>query len=305
MAIETRTTSRQAMLAVLGLLAVAVVWGLSFPLTKQLLARTSPIDFLAHRYAVAAAVMLVLFFRPVRRLRRKTLLQGLFLGALYGVAQILQTVGLAHTSASVSGFITGMYVVLTPICAVLLLKTSIAPAWWLGAGLATVGLAVMSLNGLSVGFGELITLLSALLYALHIVGLGYWSSGRDAVGLAVVQVSSCAVICVLGAAPGGITIISEPGDWLAVLFMALISGAAAMIVQTWAQAHLAASRAAIIMCSEPVWAAGLAITFYGEPLTLRIGIGGLLMLVAMLVVEVTPRRIGTPPHPEGLPRLAT
>ncbi len=298
------TTDRQAKLALVGLLLVAVAWGSSFPLTKKLLAQVTPIDFLAQRFALAALLMAVVFFPAIRRLSRTALIRGVLLGALYGVAQIAQTIGLGHTSASISGFITGMYVVLTPVCGVILLKTRITARWWVGAGLACLGLAVMSLNGFSVGLGEGVTLFSALLYALHIVGLGHWSTGSEAVGLAAVQVITTAAVCIVTAAPGGIQVITGTGSWLAVIYMAVVSGALAMIIQSWAQAHLPASRAAIIMCTEPVWAAGLAIAFFGEPLSIRIGVGGALMLVAMLVVELSPRAPGDPPRPEDLPKLA-
>lgn len=291
-------------MALLGLLAVAAAWGSSFPLTKDLLERISALDFLAVRFTIAAAVMLALFFPSVRRLPRRSVVNGLILGVLYGVAQIVQTSGLEITSASVSGFITGMYVVLTPICAAVLLKTKITRRWWLGAFLAMIGLGVMALNGFSVGLGETITLASAVIFALHIVGLSHWSTGREALGLAVVQILGTAVVCVLAAAPGGISMPTGGSDWLAVVYMALISGALAMIVQSWAQAHLAASRAAIIMSTEPVWAAGLAISFLHEPFTVRIAIGGALMLIAMLIVELQPRSRPDYPRPEDLPKLA-
>lgn len=298
------TSTRQSALALIGLLVVAAVWGSSFPLTKQLLARIGAVDFLAVRFALAAVVMVLVFQRALRALDRRAVIRGSILGALYGVAQIVQTSGLAHTSASVSGFITGTYVVLTPVCAAVLLKTRITARWWAGAVLALIGLGVMALNGFAVGFGEGITLFSALLFALHIVGLSAWSTGRDALGLSVVQIVACGVVCLAAALPGGMELPAETGDWWAIVYMALVSGALAMIVQSWAQAHLAASRAAIIMSSEPVWAAGFAITFTGEPLTWRIGFGGVLMVIAMLVVELGPQERPDHPRPEELPKLA-
>ncbi len=302
--IPPTTTSRQSLMALLGLLLVAAAWGSSFPLTKDLLERISAVDFLAVRFTIAAVVMLAVFFPAVRRLPRRSFLRGLILGVLYGVAQIVQTSGLALTSASVSGFITGMYVVLTPICAAVLLKTRITGRWWLGACLAMIGLGVMALNGFSVGFGEAITLASALIFALHIVGLSHWATAREALGLAVVQILGTALVSELFAAPGGISLPSGGADWAAVIYMALISGALAMIVQSWAQAHLAASRAAIIMSTEPVWAAGLAISFLHEPFTVRIAIGGGLMLIAMLILELQPRTKSDYPRPEDRPKLA-
>lgn len=294
-------------MALVGLLTVAAAWGSSFPLTKSLLARMTPLNFLAVRFGIAGIVMLLLLHRAVRALSRRNLCHGAMLGVTYGTAQIVQTTGLAHTSASVSGFVTGMYVVLTPICAAVLLRTTIGGRVWLGAAIATVGLGLLALSGLHLGFGEAVTLASAVIYALHIVGLGAWSTAHAALGLAVVQIVCVGLLSLVAATiaePGGLTLPGDGFDWLALLYMALISGALAMIVQSWAQAYLAPSRAAIIMSTEPGWAALFSITFLGEPLTWRITVGGGLMLAAMVTVESGPRRRGGAPHPDELPKLA-
>ena len=135
--------------------------------------------------------------------------------------------------------------------------------------IATVGLAILGLNGLSIGFGEAITLASALIYAVHIVGLSAWSQAREALGLATVQLMVTALVS-LGAAlvvEGGVSLPTTGFDWLAILYMAVVSGAVAMIVQSWAQAHLAPSRAAITMATEPAWAALFSIMFLAERMT--------------------------------------
>jgi drug/metabolite transporter (DMT)-like permease len=293
---STRTTGW----ALFGLLAVAAAWGSSFPLTKALLDRMTAVNFLAVRFSLAALLMIVVFFPALRRLSRTSLVRGLWLGVAYGVAQLLQTVGLQYTPASISGFITGMYVVLTPLCAALLLRSRIGRRVWLGAGIATVGLGLLGLNGLSIGFGEAITLASALIYAVHIVGLSAWSDAREALGLATVQLTVTAVVSVLAAfaVDGGIVLPGTGFDWLAIIYMAVVSGAVAMIVQSWAQAHLAPSRAAITMATEPAWAALFSILFLHEALTWRMAVGGGLMLAAMIIVE------SGPPPREPSPEVA-
>jgi drug/metabolite transporter (DMT)-like permease len=209
---------------------------------------------------------------------------------VYGVAQLLQTAGLAHTAASVSGFVTGMYVVFTPLLAAVVLRRPVGRVTWIAVALATVGLAALSLRGVAFGFGEAITLAGAVLYAAHIIGLGVWATSRDAVGLAAVQMGTIALVCTPFALPGGITVPATAGDWVGMLYMALIAGALALLVQTWAQAHLAATRAAVIMTMEPVFAAGFAVAFGGESLTARMVLGGALVLAAMYLVELGPRR---------------
>jgi drug/metabolite transporter (DMT)-like permease len=161
---------------------------------------------------------------------------------------------------------------------------------WAAVFLAVGGLAVLTLQGVSIGYGEGLTLIAAALYALHIVGLGAWSSPADAIGMSILQCLVISAICFVVAVPDGITLPDRAGDWLAVVYMAIFAGAAALLGQTWAQAHLAPTRSAIIMSMEPVFAAFFAVLFGNEALTTRMLVGGGLVLVAMLIVELVPRR---------------
>jgi drug/metabolite transporter (DMT)-like permease len=235
-------------------------------------------------------VLLVAAPRAVARLSPETRNRAIALGLLYGVAQILQTAGLAHTAASVSGFITGMYVVATPLFAALLLRTRITPLTWSAVALAAAGLGILTLDGFAVGYGEAITLVAALLYALHIVGLGAWSTPSDALGMSILQVIVITAVCLVATVPDGVVLPTTVGDWLSVVYMAVFAGALAMLGQTWAQAHLPATRTAIIMSMEPVFAAFFAVLVGNESPTVRMGVGGLVVLSAMLIVELAPRR---------------
>ncbi len=290
------TPRSRPLLAVLALLATTAMWGSTFPLTKDLLDRVPTLDYLAVRFAIAAAAMLLVAHRSVFRLSTQARNRAIALGVVYALAQVLQTAGLTHTSASVSGFVTGLYVVATPLLGAVLLGTRLTAATWCGVGLATAGLAVLTLQGLSIGFGEAITLASAVLYALHIVGLGAWSTARDALGMSVVQLCTIAVVCFVGTVPDGIVLPQTGTDWLAVVYMALFAGALALLAQTWAQSQLTATRCAIIMSMEPVFAAGFAVLWGGEHLTKRLLLGGAMVLGAMLVVELGPRRRDDPAH---------
>lgn len=277
-------------LATLGLLAVTAIWGSTFVLIKDVVGRMLPIDFLAVRFAIAAVTLLLLFARPVLRLGRPQALRGLALGALYGVAQWLQTEGLALTSPSVSGFVTGMYVVLTPILALLIFRQKLPATTWIAVLLAMVGLGVLALNGFTVDLGVLLTLASAALYALHIVGLGHWSRPGDAFGMSAIQMVGIAAVCLLATLPHhGPALPPDGKAWTAVVYMALVAGALAMLVQTWAQAHMPATRAAIVMTTEPVFAAGFAVLLGVDALTTRMVLGGALVLGAMYLVELAPR----------------
>ena len=283
-------TPSTTVLATGALLAMTACWGSTFFLIKDLLDRVPTLDFLAVRFAVAGLVMVAVAPRALRRLSPPARRRAVVLGALYGVAQILQTAGLAHTAASVSGFITGLYVVATPLLAAVLLRTRINGLTWAAVALATAGLAVLTLDGIALGYGEAITLVAAILYALHIVALGAWSTAEDALGMSIAQVLVIALICLVATAPDGLVLPATVADWLSVLYMALVAGALALVAQTWAQAHLAPTRAAIVMSMEPVFAATFAVGLGGESLTWRLLGGGAMVLVAMLVVEAGPRR---------------
>ena len=283
-------TPRGAGLATLGLLAVTAIWGSTFALIKGVVGRMPVADFLAVRFTVAAIAMVLLFALPLRRLGRTSLLRGLGLGVLYGLAQWLQTEGLARTSPSVSGFVTGMYVVITPILSLLIFRQRMPWSTWLAVLLATVGLGVLALNGFAIDAGVLLTLASAALYALHIVGLGHWSRPGDAFGMSAIQMVGIAAVCLLITVPhGGPTLPPDGAAWISVLYMALVAGALAMLVQTWAQAHMPATRAAIVMTTEPVFAAGFAVLLGVDALTPRMLGGGALVLAAMYMVELAPR----------------
>jgi len=281
---------RTSLLATLALLAITAAWGSTFFLTKDLVTRVPVLDYLAVRFAIASLAVFLIFPKAVGRLSQQTRRSAVVLGLLYGVAQILQTTGLTTTAASVSGFVTGTYVVATPIFAALLLRHRIGAITWGAVALAMVGLGVLTLSGLSIGYGEALTFVSALLYALHIVGLGAWSNALEAMGMTIIQLAVITVVCFVATIPDGVVLPSTTGDWAAVLYMALVAGALTMAGQTWAQAHLPPTRTAIIMSMEPVFATFFAVLLGGESLTIRMLIGGTLVLAAMLIVEITPRR---------------
>lgn len=281
---------RTSLLATAALLGTTAAWGSTFFMIKDLLDRVPTLDFLAVRFLIAGVVMAAVAPGALRRLSKESRRHALVLGLLYGVAQILQTAGLAHTAASVSGFITGMYVVATPLFAAVILRTRVTGLTWAAVALATAGLGVLTLDGLSVGYGEAITLVASLLYALHIVGLGAWSNPTEALGMSVVQLLVIAVVCLVATAPDGVVLPDRGQDWLAIVYMALVAGALGLVAQTWAQAHLAPTRTAIVMSTEPVFAAFFAVLLGGEGVTGRMVVGGLFVLTAMLVVELAPRR---------------
>jgi len=291
----TSARPRPELAPLLALLVMTAVWGSTFFLIKDLVTRVPVTDMLAVRFALGS-VALILVAGQRLRMTRRTLRAGVALGLLYGVGQILQTVGLAHTSASVSGFITGLYVVATPLLGALLLRARVSATTWSATGLATLGLGVLSLHGFSLGYGEMLTLLSAVVYAGHIVAMGRLTTPGAALSLSVVQMVVITLVCTVAACwPGsgsgaGLQLPTTGGDWLAVLYLGVVAGSLTMLLQTWAQARIEPTRAAVVMAMEPVWAAAFAVALGGERPTLRMVAGGLAILAAMYLVELAPFR---------------
>jgi drug/metabolite transporter (DMT)-like permease len=284
------STPRQQRVATLGLVAVTIVWGSTFVVVKHAVARMPVMDFLAWRFGIAAVVMAAARPRSIISLDARGRRLGVVLGLALGGGYVAQTIGLQHTPASISGFITGLFVVFTPLCAAVLLHRRVDRMTWLAVILATVGLGLISLRGFTIGGGEALTLLCALAFGLHIVGLGEWSSSYDASGLAVVQLTTVAVVSIAIAAPSSLAPPPDASVWGAVLLTAIAATAVAFFIQTWAQAHLAPTRAAVVMTMEPVFAGIFGVAIGGDSLGPRTIAGAVLVLIAMYAVELGPRQ---------------
>jgi len=272
---------------------LAILWGSTFFSIKRIVAVIPVSDFLAVRFFLSTVVLVAVFHRSLR-MRWRTWVHGLLLGTFWAAAQLLQTNGLARTSASISGFVTGLYVVFTPVVGLIIFRTR-ANRWvWLAVGLATVGLAALTIHpesGTVIGTGELLTIGCAIVYAIHIVFLGRWSTAEEAAGLTVAQSIAMTAIFIVFALPGGIELPRTTVNWIWMVYLAVFCGAVTLLLQTWAQAHVEPSKAAVIMCSEPLWATFFAILFGGESLTWLFVGGALAILGAMYLVIRPPGRV--------------
>ena len=274
----------QLKLAPWALLSVAAAWGFAFVVMKDAIERQSVNNFLFTRFSLAVIVMLIIRPQTVKHFNKDLLQRGSLAGVFLGLGYIAQTLGLERTGAAITGFITGLYVVLTPVLAWLVLKEKITRFVWLCIMVATVGLGLLSIRGFSVGIGEMYVLASALLFAAHIIALSKWSSGRDVYAMTVIQLTMCAILAGLASAVEGYSLPPDRGVWSVVIFTAVFATAVAFIVQTWSQAHMSATKVAVILTMEVVFAALFAILLGGERLTLQTAIGGILVVVAMYLI---------------------
>jgi drug/metabolite transporter (DMT)-like permease len=266
------------------LLAVSAIWGGAFVVMKDALARLDVNSFLAWRFLIATLLLIAIRPKVLFQIDRKFLLKGVLVGTFLGSGYIFQSFGLTLTSVAKTGFITGLYVVLTPVLGALVLKKKIANVQWLSVLLATAGLLLLSFKGLHVGLGEFLVFLSAIVFAAHIIALGEWSSGMDTYALTVVQLGTCALITTIAGLKSGLHVPPDSGVWRAIIFCSVFATAIAFIFQTWAQSFMAATTVAVILTMEVVFAAIFGIAIAHESLTMKTAIGGVMVIVAMYAI---------------------
>jgi drug/metabolite transporter (DMT)-like permease len=292
-------------LAVVIVATVAAVWGFGFPMTRfPLNAGISVGALMSLRFVLAGVVMLIII--RVRRVPivRRGVLDGVWLGLVLAVIFWSQTDGMRFTTTAKSGFITGLYVLFTPLIAVAVgqrIKLTSA----MGAVIASFGLyllvrmpagsAAMSLFT-GVNRGDLETLVCAVLCAIHIVMMGAFARRTDAWLLAGTQVMVCGVVSVVVTtflpAPYGYQNLMQVLPRLTVaasaIYLALFSTVFAFWGQAVAQTRLGPAEAAVLFCIEPVTAAILSVFWLKEPMTGQQALGGALIVVAMIVAEALP-----------------
>ena len=274
-------------LAVLALLGVGFVWGAAFVLMKDAIVLQPYMDFLATRFTIAAIAMILL--RPVVSLRFEAgdIRYGALIGVVLAFGYITQTIGLDMTTAATSGFLTGLYVVFTPLIAWLFTRQKVSGKVALGVLFSIVGMGIFSgaANSTEFQLGQIWLVVCAVLYAVHILLLGHYGKTRNSYRFAMLQIVFVALVTWGFALVDGYQPPPNFEVWFAVLFTALLSTVLAFWIQTWAQTLLDPARVALLITSEVIFTALLAIGLGQEPLTLAIVVGGGMMLTAMLIVE--------------------
>jgi len=274
----------------IALMAVAAIWGSAFLSMKGTLERLDVNSFLTWRFVIATLLLIAIRPLVLKKINLPFLKKGVILGLFLSSGYIFQSFGLTLTTVSNTGFITGLYVVFTPVVAAVILRKNITLVEWFAVLVATVGLALLSFNGVKFGAGEFLVLISALLFAFHIVGLGEWSKGLDAYALTVIQLGTCAVVTFLASFKSGFKAPPDSGVWWSIIYTAIFATALAFIVQTWAQSFIAPSTVGVILAAEVVFAAAFGIWLLNEPVTLRIALGGLLVLASMYLIIMLDQR---------------
>jgi drug/metabolite transporter (DMT)-like permease len=274
----------RAVRPLLALIFVTAVWGVTFVQVKDAVAIYPLFAFLAVRFAIASATLAFPAAKRVRGLGRSGVVGGAFLGLLLAAGYALQTAGLERTTVSSTGFITGMYVVLTPLIALLLYRSRIGLAAWGGVVLATAGLAMIS--GIHAGSvtGDLLVLAAAAVYSLQIVLMERYAPRHDALAFTFVEMAAAfAGLFVVAVALGDLSVPRGWTVWGALVVTGVFASALGFLVQTWAQRRTSATRTALAFTMEPVWTALFGFTLAGDRLG-ALGWGGSAAIMAGIVL---------------------
>ena len=268
------------------LVAVTAVWGVTFVQVKDAVAIYPLFAFLALRFAIASCTLAAPGASRVRSLGRPGIGAAALAGALLGAGYALQTAGLERTSVSSTGFITGMYVVLTPLLALVCFRTRIGATTWCGVLLATVGLALLA--GVHGGspLGDLLVLAGAAVYSLQIVLMERYAPRYDALAFTLVEMlAAFAGLLVVAVLAGQLSVPHGWTVWGALLVTGVFASALAFLAQTWAQRRATATQTALAFSLEPVWAAFFGITLAGDRLGVTGWLGCLVIMAGIVIAE--------------------
>ncbi|WP_170223793.1 DMT family transporter [Nonomuraea turkmeniaca] len=272
------------------LLFVSAAWGSAFPLMKDLIDRLPVEDLLAERYLMAALTLLLIRPNCLRGLSRGVWINGVVLGIMFGVGQTAQAIALDSLPSAVSGFAVGCSVVITPILALVVFKSRVPRRIWAGVALAVAGMTAFTLmQGVEEHEFSVValaaTIFAAGLYSGHTLMLGQLSKRRTfhPYALTVIQLFSIGLLTGAFGARDGISVPADAPDWLLLAHLSVVSCALGFLARSYGQAHVSPVSSAILMSSQPVWVAMIAVIWFNEQVGWSMVVGGGLMAGAMLL----------------------
>jgi drug/metabolite transporter (DMT)-like permease len=288
-------------LAEVALVGIAAVWGLTFVMVQDAIELLPTMAFLGYRFVPAALLVALVFHRQLRRLSPAGWRAGALMGCFLTLGYVCQTLGLEETTASNAGFITGLFVVFTPLLGAVFLRHRVTGVAWAAAGVSALGLYLLSGSGGDFALrGDGLVLLCAFSFAAHILVTGRAVEEHDVGALLAVQLGVCGLVCLAVAALAGDLEAPEGSTvWSALIVTSLVASALGFFVQTFAQQHAPPARTALILASEPAFAGLFGYLLADERLSAAGWLGAALILAAIVAVEVVPRLRPPRPLPEG------
>ena len=270
------------------LLLAAVIWGFGYVVISDSLDLINVHYLMSYRYLLAAVGMAVAFWRQLPGITRPIVGHGAVLGALLYFSQFMQTVACGRTTAGKVSFITGLYVVLVPLCGAAVFRQRLCRGHWVAICLALPGLFFLTSAGVGFNYGDALALAGSFGFAIHMLASERFVARSSAVLLSMLQFAWAAVFSTVTLLFAGEPLLVPEltvGIGIRFLFMGLVSTLLGFFLQMWGQKQVPASLASMLLATEALFGLLFSVLLLDEALTSGMVLGGALMLAAILVAE--------------------
>lgn len=286
--------NKKVLYADLALVLVAIIWGSGFVVTKNALNLITPFYLTFYRFSIATMVLGIFTYKKLLKASKEDIKAGIIIGVFLFGGFAFQTIGLQYIGAGKQAFITATYVVMVPFIYWAISKKKPVKIEVFAAFLCLIGIGVLSLEkDLSLGYGEILTLICAVMFALHVSSTGYFAAKSDPFVISVIQFGTTAILSLFSALLfEGRNIVIESGALIPILYLAIFSSMLAFLIQTIAQRHTSSTHTAIILSSEALFGTILGVLILSEPVTVKIVLGSLIILIAIITSETKLKFLG-------------
>ena len=282
---------KKVILAEIGILFVAIFWGMGFVSAKFVLADMGPFDLMAYRYGFSFLVMLICTYKHLKKINKKILLAGGGIGSLMFFGNMIQTIGLQYTTPGKQTFIICMYTVLVPLLSWIFFKERASKNIIIAAIIAFIGIGLLTLkDDLSLGFGDGLTFIFAISFSIHVILVGkFMKDDMDPLAFTTIQIGACAILSLIGMFIFGervpLNVLSGSG-FLGMLQLVLLNTVLAFLLQNACQKIAPANHVAILMSTETVFGTFFAVTLADEVFTSRMLVGVVFMFIALIISNI-------------------
>lgn len=287
---DLMTKDKKVIWAELGLLLVAMFWGMGFVAGKYVLEYMGPFDLMAYRYVMATVLMFFFVLPQLKKLNLRTVKAGALIGFMMFSGNMLQTIGLQYTTPGKQTFIICMYTVFVPLISWLFFRQKIKKNITIAAVIAFVGIGLLTLtDDLTIGLGDGLTFIFAIIFSLEVILLGRFMEDMNPICFAFVQISMCAILSVAAALIWGdgtpITVL-QGGGIVGMFELVALNTVMAFVLQNICQSIAPPTHAAILMSTETVFGTFFAVVFANEVFQGRMILGCILMFAAIIVSNI-------------------
>ncbi|MFC5602025.1 DMT family transporter [Sporosarcina koreensis] len=286
----------------IGLLLTAIIWGSGFVGSAVALDTYTPYQILAGRFLIGAVLLCAVFYKKMKFISKSTLVKGAILGVFLYIAFALQTVGLQFTTPSKNAFLTAVNVVVVPFIGLAIYRRKLDLFEVIGAFLAMFGVAVLSLQwSAGLNIGDFLSFCCAIGFAFHIFYTSQFVKTEDPIALTIVQMATATFIGLIVVLMKGEMVFStQPEGLWSLLYLGVFSTTIAFLLQTVSQKFISETKAAIILSTESLWGMVFSVILLSEILTLKMGIGAVLILAAIILSETKLSFLVKGSHPARL-----